>query len=294
MRLATFNLQNLRLRIRDGQPALDPAADLDGPEVARVPDAGADRRLTAEVITQSNADIVALQEVFDAATLEYFHDTFLVPAGSTYPFRYCLPGNDGRGRDVAALSRRAPLNVQSHARCTGADLGLFDLPERLRDRPLFRRDCLRLDFQAVSLFVCHLKAPYPDPEAAFETRNAEARGLRRIIETAFPEPARENWIVIGDFNEPKATAAPSALEPLTKGFAIDLMDRLPAGTDWTYEAPVAHAHSRPDRIFVSQKLARDFPKARPEIIRTAMQPTNEPDSPRASDHALICVDLPGL
>ena len=87
MRIATFNLQNLRLRTRDGRSVLDGAADQDRPEMLRPNDlARADRVETARVIASAQADLVALQEVFDLAALDFFHDRFLLDAGSPlYP-----------------------------------------------------------------------------------------------------------------------------------------------------------------------------------------------------------------
>ena len=308
MRIATFNLQNLRLRTRDGRPVLDGAADQDWPEILRPSDlARADRVETASVIASAQADILALQEVFDLDTLNFFHDQFLAEAGSPpYPHRYCLEGNDGRGLNVAALSRREPISVRGHAELTGADLGLADLPADLRDHPIFRRDCLELDFDKVTLFVCHFKAPYPDVAKAHVVREAEAQAVRMIVEARFGDPKSERWIILGDFNEPARVTdnSRSALEPLKSDFAIDLLDRLTPGSDWTYEVPDTHLHSRPDRIFVSPRLAHEYPDVRPHIIRSGMAPVRHNPSnglaseahggPHASDHALVYADFPGL
>lgn len=308
MRIATFNLQNLRLRTRDGERVLDGAADQDRPCAPRSKElARADRIETARVIASAAADIVALQEVFDLEALDFFHDRFLLPAGSPlFPHRYCLKGNDGRGLNVAAMSRSRPLSVTSHADLTGADLGLSDLPPELKDHPIFRRDCLELQFDTVTLFVCHFKAPYPDIARAHEIREAEARAVRRIIEARFRQPEEERWIILGDFNEPARDAATStsALAPLRSGFAEDLLDRLVPGTDWTYELPETHLHSRPDRILVSPRLAQDYPDTRPKIIRSGMEALQDPSGddvpatrahpPHASDHALVYADFPEL
>ncbi|MBT8458444.1 MAG: endonuclease/exonuclease/phosphatase family protein [Boseongicola sp.] len=294
--------------MRGDQPVLDGAADQDGTDLQRTVElAQADRVETAKVIAMAKADIVALQEVFDLTALDFFHDRFLIEAGSpAYPYRECLKGNDGRGLNVAALSRRRPVTVKGHAELTGADLGLLDLPPELRDHPLFRRDCLALEFDAVTMFVCHFKAPHPDAEKAHLVRKAEARAVRTIIEARFTNPANERWIILGDFNEPAdgANGPKSALEPLKSGFALDLLDRLEPGTDWTYEVPDAHLRSRPDRIFVSPRLAREYPDTRPQIIRSGMDAAghifDDPASaetaapPRASDHALVFADFPGL
>ena len=308
MRIATFNLQNLRLRTRDGRPVLDGAADQDQPGILRPTDlARADRIETAKVIARAEADIIALQEVFDLATLDFFHDRFLREAGAPdYPYRYCLKGNDGRGLNVAALSRRQPIHVRSHASLTGADLGLANIPAELRNHPIFRRDCLELEFQAITLFACHFKAPYPDKERASIVREAEARAVRKIVEARFEHPERERWIILGDFNEPARADEDfqSALEPIKSGFGIDLLDRMALGTDWTYELPGTHLHSRPDRIFVSPKLAEEYPDVCPQIVRTGMRAsrhdfeevraTISESAPTASDHALVYADFPGL
>ncbi|WP_300546909.1 endonuclease/exonuclease/phosphatase family protein [Roseovarius sp.] len=309
MRVATFNLQNMRLRTQEGRPVLDGAFDQDESDVQRpVALSLADREQTAKVIHAAQADIVAVQEVFDTPALDFFHDNFLLQTGSpAYPFRYCLAGNDGRGLNVAALCRRQPIIVKSHAGLTGADLDLSDLPGELRDHRLFRRDCLELGFTGVTLFVCHFKAPYPDAEKAYVIREAEARAVRKIVEMRFDDPRQERWMIVGDLNEPGAGDGParSALTPLKQGFSFDLLDRLAPGTDWTYEVPDTHLHSRPDRILVSPRLAQEYPDVRPEIIRTGMPPPRHnrrggasggpPDSPsHASDHALVYADFPGL
>jgi len=309
LRVATFNLQNLRLRTREGRPVLDGAVDQDRPDVPLSIEIDlADREKTATVVSMVQADVVALQEVFDLAALDYFHDTFLVRTGSPeYPFRYCLPGNDGRGLNVAALSRRRAVSAKSHAELTGADLGLSDLPHDLRNQKLFRRDCLELDFENVTLFICHFKAPYPDPEKALLVRKAEAQAVRKIVDARFPQPENERWMILGDFNEPARGTPPSrsTLAPLKRGFSIDLLDRLSPGTNWTYEVLATHVRSRPDRILVSPRLAQEYPEVRPQIVRSGMisslrgcldepAPGEAPHRPHASDHALVYADFPGL
>lgn len=268
----------------------------------------ADRQQTAKVIATANAEFVALQEVFDTETLDFFHDHFLLQAGlEPYPFRVCLSGNDGRGLNVAAMSKRKPVRIISHAQLTGADFNLTDLPTNLRNQRLFRRDCLQLDFDAFTLFICHFKAPYPDTEKSYVIREAEARAVRKIIETRFSRPENERWMIMGDFNEPASVdqTASSALNSLKQGFSFDLLDRLPRGKDWTFEVPDTHVHSRPDRIFLSPKLAQEYPDVVPTILRTGMiRYLSEPASmsscgapnkrSNASDHALVYADFPGL
>ncbi|NNL17986.1 MAG: hypothetical protein HKP37_04500 [Boseongicola sp.] len=149
----------------------------------------------------------------------------------------------------------------------------------------------------VTLFICHFKAPYPDPAKARAIRTAEARAVRRIIEMRSPGPSRDRWILLGDFNEPASdkTVANSSLDVFRDGFAIDLFDRLQPDQDWTFEVPDTHVHSRPDRILVSQAIADDYPDVRPTIVRSGMKKVHSfANLARASDHALVFADFPGL
>ena len=308
MRIATFNVQNMRLRQGQNGPQLDGARDAhEGGDQDDTALDLIDRRLTAEVIRALGADVIALQEVFNQATLDHFHDAFLLPTGAApYPYRHCLPGNDGHGRDVAVMSRR-PVTVASHAQLTADDLGLSEVPEKLRGGPLFRRDCLEVDLGALTLFICHFKAPYPDPEKAWAVRQAEARGVRRIIEARFASPAEAWWMILGDLNEfaRDANSSESAIRPLTQGFAVDLMTRLEEGADWTFRDPETRMRSHPDAMLASPALARAFPDVRPAIFRAGMDPDAaaargprfeavRATRPHASDHAAIYADFPGL
>ena len=299
MRIASFNVQNMRLRAsgldgaRDGDEACGPAA-LDR----------ADRRLTAQVIAAARADVVALQEVFDRATLDHFHDRVLRRTGARpYPWRLCRPGNDGRGLDVALLSRRPVRDWQSHAALRPADLGLSPPPGVSPDLPVFRRDCLEVQLAALTLYVCHFKAPWPDPQAAHPVRALEAEAVRRLIGARFADPARARWLVVGDFNEPAPGTADSALAPLA-AISVDLMARLPAAARWSFHDPQT-GYAQLDGMRASPALARRWPHARPELVRAGLGREVSAFAgprlagvgrhrPHASDHAALVIDFPGL
>lgn len=314
MRIASFNVQNLRLRTTSGkqpQPRLDGARDGDMPEdssrAARTLDA-ADRRLTAQVIARADADLTCLQEVFDRATLDHFHDTFLRPvARAPWPHRVCLPGNDGRGRDLAVLSRRPLDEVVSHAHLRPADLGL-KLPRGQRpETPLFRRDCLLLRLGELTVFLCHFKAPYPDPNVSWEVRRMESEALHGLIARRFaPAPAKALWLILGDLNEPLTEPSGNrAIAPLIGDFSVDLLARMPPEQRWSYMLPDAPLYSRPDVMLASPALAKRWPEACPEILRDGMghEVARHPGPrlagvgdhrPHASDHAALVVTFPGL
>ena len=310
MRLATFNVQNLRLRRSEGQARLDGARDADMPEDATAQATAldlADRRLTAAVLAQADADVVCLQEVFDPATLDFFHDHLLRQAGArAWPHRICLPGNDGGGRNLALISRLPLAQVTSHAALMPADLGLQDHPGARPGRPVFCRDCLLVELGDITVFSCHFKAPWPDVEASWQQRRLEALALRRLIETRFQGDPEALWIILGDLNEPAhEPIGERAIAPLVTDFAVDLVARMPLADRWTWLAPDGETYARPDAMLAAPSLASRWPRARPQALREGLgAEARRHDGPRlpgvghhrphASDHALLLIDLPGV
>lgn len=311
MRIASFNVQNLRLRRVDGAPYLDGARDgdlgADGGTAARALDV-ADRRLTATVIADTRADLVCMQEVFDRATLDHFHDEYLLPTGARpWPHRVCLPGNDGRGRDLAVLSRRPLDDVESHADLMPGDLGLSVPAGVNTDIPIFRRDCLVFRAGQITFFLCHFKAPYPDPDVAWKVRRLEAQAVRKLIEARFGAAhGQALWLVLGDLNEPaRAPSGGRAIAPLIGDFSVDLLERLPRAERWSYHLAEERLYSRPDALLASPALARRWPDAVPAILREGMGaeatrvrggrlPGVGRHRPHASDHAALVVAFDGL
>ncbi|NNE79211.1 MAG: endonuclease/exonuclease/phosphatase family protein, partial [Silicimonas sp.] len=271
MRIATLNVQNLRLRKLDGQEQLHGAWDSDSPEDENLDPI--DRRLTAQILTDLDSDVVALQEVFDLESLDYFHENFLLPLGARpYPWRICLPGNDGRGLDVALMSRRPPSSILSHASLTCSDLDI-DPPQGANpDLPVFRRDCLMVSIGSLTLFVCHFKSPYPDASAAWTTRRLEALATRRLIEKTFQDSSEDLWIILGDLNEPNSSrvGCERAIAPLEAGFAVDLMLRLPGKQRWTYYDPHSGLYHCPDAILVSPAVAELCAETEPVVVRKGL------------------------
>ena len=106
---------------------------------------------------------------------------------------------------------------------------------------------------------------------------------------AYQIPRSRRKAIIGD-----------VLEPLTRCFAIDLGAELPTNDNWTYFHPVRNSYARPDRILVSPALTARCSALtiwREGISRaaTAYDGPRLDDvgqiRPRASEHALLTVDL---
>lgn len=311
MRIASFNVQNMRLRVRDGSAHLDGARDEDLEEDIESDAAaldGIDRRLTAAVLKTADADVVSLQEVFSQETLDYFHDRMLVPGGvAPYPHRVCLPGNDGRGLNVAVMSRLPIDDITSHATETPSSLGLVSPATLGPDGRIFRRDCLEVSVGRVTAFVCHFKAPYPDTAAVFEIRRLEAAAVRRIVERRFDDPAENFWLILGDLNEPAVaeTDPERSIAPIFQDFVVDLLSRIPPQERWTFHQPHSTVYTSPDALLASPALAAQWPDARPEILRIGLDRDAEryqgarlagvgAHRPHASDHAALSIDFPGL
>jgi hypothetical protein len=103
--------------------------------------------------------------------------------------------------------------------------------------------------------------------------------------------------VLGDVN---VNDVPSGdiLEVLTKDFAIDLAANLPAAERWTYFHAESARYARPDRMLASPALAplcRSLQVRREAMSRAADRGPRLPGAgsvrPRASDHALLAVDV---
>ncbi len=310
MRIATFNVQNLRLRHPRGHPRLDGARDGDVPAHSTRAAAAldlADRRLTSQILAQADADLICLQEVFDLETLDFFHDHLMRHAGArTYPYRICLPGNDGGGRDLAVLSRRPLEDVKSHAQLVPADLGLMPPQGSRPETPIFRRDCLHFRCGGIAFFHCHFKAPWPDAARAWPIRRMEATAVRKLIEAYFGAEAAALWLIIGDLNEPAAQAAADpAIAPILPPFSVDLLDRMAEAERWTFYDAQGGQYSRPDALLAAPALAQRWPDAIPRALRAGIDrdalraatprlPDVGPHRPHASDHAALVLDLEKL
>ncbi len=306
MRIATFNVQNLRLRHREGELRLDGARDTDDNESVddekhgRALDAQ-DRELTAKLIADAQADVIALQEVFDQHTLDHFHDELLIRHGVVYPHRVCLEGNDGRSMDVAVISRLPFDQVQSNANLRFEDIDQEPPRGTAPEAPVFRRDCLAVRCSGLHLFICHFKASGLGDEASRAIRRAEAVAVRHIIQRDVLNLETSPWVALGDFNA-HTKEDEADLTPVTEGCAVDLCTRLPESERWTYYHQDFDVYTCPDRIFASHSLAHTEIEAQPEVLRmglgrsasdyTGMRYEEVGDRrPHASDHALMFVDL---
>ena len=240
VRIATFNVENLMARfdfsgwrdsqrrdrsmsLRDVKSEQEYRALEQARVIAHEDDA---RQMTALAIADCHADIICLQEVENLETLEAFEQNYLAPmTGLTYPGKAWIEGNDGRGIDVALMTREKTANgepieivkVTSHRKQTFGEAGVFTTQlERMgveQDDRVFRRDCLEVDLRIggkrVTLYVCHFKSMgsgrngLTGRDYTMPVRLAEARTVRKIVERKFGSERTPNmrWMICGDLND---------------------------------------------------------------------------------------------
>lgn len=277
LRLCTFNVENLLMRCDFARMGVEGAERklnrIRDSETAERVDAvfnvlsEDDRTLTAQALAATRADVCALQEVENLVTLTAFHNRYLMRwMDRPYQERILYPGNDGRGIDVALLSRLRVLRHKSHAGETFESLGISPPRGKSASARLFRRDCLEVDIEkdgrALTLFICHFKSMHGGREETREIRALEAEAVRRTIERRFANPQDADWIILGDLNDyleidgiPASDHSLGAL--VNDGFAVDLAKlTIPGDLDrWSHHYTHEDTYSALDHMLVSPSIA---------------------------------------
>jgi predicted extracellular nuclease len=336
LRIATFNVENLVSRNVYGPrrrpqtaPALalfdfaDPAMRAQAQAAMALNLEDDDRQATALAIAETQADILALQEVENIGVLAPFMKHFVHAVSDIrYGHLRLLSGNDPRGIDCAFAARKGlvadeeAIVAKSHAQASFGSLGVFDPAlERFGITPddrVFNRDCLEIAMDLgdrdLTLFICHLKSMGHAADGRDQTRvlrRAEARAIRAIVEARFGEGWREaNWIVLGDLNDHRFAIGregvieptlPSGIDPLFEDFAVDATAGLPEIDRWTLyhrdrdgpEGEPVEAHVQLDHILISPALAAANPDPQPQIVRRGLAyatPLDPTDPDRSIAH----------
>lgn len=224
-----------------------------------------------KVLSDIDADIVALQEVENRGVLEGLVDRYLPDKGYQVVL---IEGNDRRGIDVAVLSKLpvdSATSYRHHVFTTSAG-----------EKVSFSRDVLRVvvdlpDAGKASVYVVHLKSRSGGEEAA-RKRRAEAAELRRIV----TENMKEGDLVFiaGDLNDDVASGTPAIIagDKGPKGFWI-VPARSAKGSDITWHGRFKSRWPpiRFDYIFVSPALKNAY------VDGSGLVYTREPVV-KASDH----------
>lgn len=266
--LATYNVENL---FDGSNTVLDPKTS--------PAKSDEDKTALAKAMRELNADVVGLVEVESKATLRNFRDAYLADMG--YKYLALTEGNDGRGIDVAILSRFPITHTKSHKNTEFGVPG-FSGPQR------FSRDLLQVQIKpgkgySFTVFMTHLKA-HMGGAAADAKRKAEAQEVRRILRDFEDQNPRANYALMGDFNDQPNT---ETLKVLLDGRDRDpkLYDALAdlGASAFTYHP--AKYRGRIDYILLSQGIKQEYVANSAFILDT-------PDAQKASDHlpAKVTID----
>lgn len=232
-----------------------------------------------KVIRGLNADILVMQEMGPAGYLEELQRD-LKREGVDYPHAVLLEAGDA-DRHVALLSRRPLAAVKQHP---NLEFPYFGSKEKVK-RGLLE---VRLATQAgdVTLFALHLKSRFterPDDPRSALRRVGEAVAVRDVVLERFPNPARDRFVILGDFNDDKAS---KTLTRLMERGKTQVARLLPAsdsrGETWTHAFRKEDNYTRVDHVLIS-------PALEPAVVGGAGKIYDGDGVLAASDHRPVVV-----
>lgn len=171
-------------------------------------------QMTAKVIKEVNADILAVIEAEDRISLCHFNEQLLEPLDSKYRGIMLIDGNDDRGIDVG-LFTKPNFEVQTI---------VSHVDDAVDGKTIFSRDCpeylIRVsDTKEVLLLVNHFKSKgFGSPAESNARRKAQAKRVKEIYNLRKTQGV-DFIAVVGDFND---TPASDPLKPLIED--TDLKD----------------------------------------------------------------------
>lgn len=215
------------------------------------------------VLRELDADIVVMQEMGPRPYLEELQRD-LASLGMVYPHAILLEAADP-DRHVAVLSRMALARITRHANLTFKYLGETETVKRglievVIDTPA----------GPLTLWGLHLKSRYTDdktdPESA-KRRAGEAMAIREFVLAQTTDPLESLFMILGDFNDMKSSAA---VRYLTKRGRLKFAKLLPAedeqGEHWTYHYRRDDSYDRVDHVLVSPALLHAVKDGKARIL----------------------------
>lgn len=243
LRVATYNIRNLFDGVQN--PGKEPEKAKPERELQAL----------AQSLREINSDVIGFQEVESLETLTAFRDKYVADMG--YKYVVLVEAHDPRGIDVALFSRFPVTNVKSHADVK------FPIPGKPAPEG-FSRDLLQTRIQGpnnynFTLFITHLKSQHGEGVADIK-REAEARQAQAIIRSFQQANPRENFIVLGDFNDtPDASHIAPLVNPQVSGLGttdVILKDLGTGPNVFTYH-PQKY-RSRIDYLLVSSTMMNEY------------------------------------
>jgi endonuclease/exonuclease/phosphatase family metal-dependent hydrolase len=163
-------------------------------------------RMTAKVIQDVNADILAVVEAEDRIALKHFNKQLLLPIQAAYHGIMLIDGNDERGIDVGLLTKPG-FTIDS----------LVSHVDDVKDGDLiFSRDCPEFMVQVngttpILILVNHFKSKgFGSPAKSNKRRKSQARRVREIYALRRAQGI-DRIAIVGDLND---TPDSDPLQPL--------------------------------------------------------------------------------
>jgi len=291
IRLAAYNVENL-------------FDDKDDPNLSgRFDDIGevkpeSELKAVAAAIHAVNADIISLEEVESLEAVEWFRDKYLSDMG--YKYAASIDVGYYRGIENAVLSRYPIIHSQVWVgmKLDGEHPKLWNgRPNRYYGQPLtFRRSPLCVDIKVsddyqLRLYVVHHKAGKGNEY----WREAESRGVIKLVQQAEKENPKINIAVLGDFNSQPEDLA---IRQYLKAGLIDTQDYREVHCDKSAPLFVTHESGRTlDYIFTNSALYCEVVPGSSFIFSTPARPEGHDwrvdPLPKGygSDHYPVAVDL---
>jgi len=240
-----------------------------------------EKRALRGVIRALGADVLVMQEMGPRPYLEEYRRD-LKSEGVDYPYVLLLAGPDS-DRHVAVFSKRP---FKSSAQYVDLDFSYFGKKEKVKRGLL--EVCLATEAGDLTVFAVHLKSRFTDrvddPQSTIR-RTGEAAAVRDAILKRFPSPQAAPFLIVGDFND---TRASKTLERLTERGKTVVAEILPVadsrGETWTHSYRKEESYSRVDYILVS-------PALRAAVSGNGAQIYDGEGVREASDHRPVVVTL---
>jgi endonuclease/exonuclease/phosphatase family metal-dependent hydrolase len=172
-------------------------------------------QMTAKVIQDVNADILAVVEAEDRIALTRFNDQLLGPLGAGYEAAMLIDGNDERGIDVGIFTKSGCKveSMVSHVDDKGGNTRIFS------------RDCAEFTVRVnaattILVMLNHFKSKgFGSQAQSNQRRKAQAKRAREIYDLRRSQGI-DRIAIVGDFND---TPDSDPLKPLLQQ-GSDLVD----------------------------------------------------------------------
>lgn len=322
IKIATFNCENLFARYKFKTNVDTDKAIKDG----WLPHAKffhinneTEKKLTAEAIKETKADVIALQEVENFQVLKRFRNDYL-QGTRKYKYVCLLEGNDPRFIDIAVLSKYPIEKIDTHVHEYNTKLRMFT----------FSRDCLECNIvipsdsnnKIIRLYVNHFKSmmdksnPCKGREVTMKKRVAQSKRVKEIVSEEISSNNRngEDFVILGDFNDYPQTdqQGSSGITELANWDKVEnVVDRLPEDERWTHyfkgnsSCNIPEAYKQLDYILVSKSLTEkneNNKNKKPNIIRKGLPSRADKYQgdrfegigktfPKSSDHCPVVIEL---